>query len=250
MSGRPDLSVVIPTYNERDQVESIVNQILSACAARDVTAEVIIVDDNSPDGTGQRAEELARTRPVRVMHRASKLGLGSAVTEGIAAAAAEMVAVMDADLSHPPALVPVLYQVLKSRGFDMVVGSRYVSGGGTKAWSSGRLGLSRLACYVVRPLTPVRDAMSGFFVIRRDLAAGIPSSFRGFKIGMELLVRSRPRSVAEVPYVFVGRAGGKSKMTFGEFIRSLRQLVTLYGLTLREPRRRPRYQIITGEHSA
>src|SRR5260370_21296727 len=112
MSERPELSVVIPTYNERDQIESIVNQILSACAARAVKAEVVIVDDNSPDGTGQRAEELARTRPVHVIHRASKLGLGSAVTEGIAAAAAEIVAVMDADLSHPPERRPVLYEVL------------------------------------------------------------------------------------------------------------------------------------------
>jgi len=249
MTERPDLSVVIPTYNERDQVASLVDQLFASCAMHGVSAEVIIVDDNSPDGTGDFAERLARTLAMRVIHRPSKLGLGSAVIDGIGAAAGDIVCVMDADLSHPPALVPALYAVLKSRDVDMVVASRYVAGGGTRSWPARRRRLSRLACCAVRPLTPVHDAMSGFFLVRRDLFCAVPRSFRGFKIGLELLVRSSPRSVAEIPYVFVGRVAGSSKMTVGELIRSLWQLLALYRFSCREPRRRPHHQVIVCEHA-
>lgn len=228
LRARPDLTIVVPTYNERERLDALVEQIFASCARGALNAEVIVVDDNSPDGTGACADAWARHSPVRVIHRSSKLGLGSAVLAGFAAADSDIVGVMDADLSHPPALIPTLYSTLKTTNLDMVVASRYVAGGGTRLWSAGRTLLSRLGCWVSRPLTPVRDAMSGFFLIRRDRAIDIRSGTRGFKIGLELLVRAHLQHVAEVGYVFVGRTAGRSKMTWGEAVRFLRQLMALY----------------------
>jgi dolichol-phosphate mannosyltransferase len=245
--SRPDLAIVIPTYNEREGIEAVVSEVLDACAAHAITAEIIVVDDNSPDGTGGHVEEMGRTRAVRVIHRPGKLGLGSAVLDGFAAATAEIVGALDADLSHPPRLVPVLYEILKTRDVDMVVGSRYVEGGGTKEWSLGRFLLSRAGCLASRPLTPVRDPMSGFFVIRREYAVNMRTSLRGFKIALELLVKSEARSVVEMGYVFAGRDAGGSKMSVGEAWRFALQLVGLYGFTLRGSRRRPRHQIVASD---
>jgi dolichol-phosphate mannosyltransferase len=245
MPASPELSVVIPTYNERDRIETLVRQIFDACGARSITAEIIVVDDNSPDGTGAIADGLAASLPVRVIHRAGKLGLGSAVLDGFRAAGSSVVGVMDADLSHPAQLVPTLYETLRSRNLDIVVGSRYVDGGGTRDWPASRQLLSRMGCLATRMLTPVRDAMSGFFLIRRELALGVPTSLKGFKIGLELLVKSDATSVAEVGYVFVDRKAGGSKMGARETVRFAWQLIDLYGFALRGARRWPQHQVVT-----
>ena len=203
--------------------------------------EVIIVDDNSPDGTGLVADELARDRRITVIHRPGRMGLGTAVLDGFAAATGDIVAIMDADLSHPPELLVSLCETLEQAGTDICVGSRYVAGGGTASWSRWRLLLSKVACWLARPLTPVRDATSGFLVARRESMQGIGDGTRGFKIGLELLVRAAPVAVSEVPYVFVGRAAGKSKMSALEGLRYLRQLATLYlrDVSARRPVPRP-----------
>ena len=231
-ASRVDLTMVVPTYNERDRLGSLLERIFTACASRDVCAQVIIVDDNSPDGTGQLADEWARRGGVRVIHRPSKLGLGSAVLSGFAIAETDVVGAMDADLSHPPEVIPQLYTALKSGDLDMVVASRYAPHGGTQAWPIGRFVLSRLGCALSRPLTPVRDAMSGFFLLRSDCVQGFRTSASGFKIGLELLVRAHPRRVAEVGYVFAGREAGQSKMTLREGLGFLRQLERLYAYAL------------------
>ena len=150
------------------------------------------------------------------MHRAGKLGLGTAVIEGFAAATAPIVGVIDADMSHPPALLPRMLAAMQAASADVIVGSRYIPGGGTRNWETSRLLMSRAACLMARGLTPVRDATSGFFLIRRDLAQGVRISAGGFKICLELLVRGRPGSVLEVPYVFEGRTAGESKMNLKE----------------------------------
>jgi len=240
---RPALTIVVPTYNERDRLDTLVEQVLTACARDAINAEVIIVDDNSPDGTGACADAWSLHSPVRVIHRTGKQGLGTAVLEGFAAADSDIVGVMDADLSHPPALIPTLYSALEGTALDMVVASRYVSGGGAREWSAGRAVLSRLGCWLSRPLTPVRDAMSGFFLIRRTRAAEVRAGTRGFKIGLELLVRAPLRGVAEVGYVFVGRVAGQSKMTWAEALCFVQQLARLY---LRESTRpRPSHVVLT-----
>jgi dolichol-phosphate mannosyltransferase len=245
MPEAPELSIVIPTYNERDRIETLVRQIVDACRARGVSVEAIIVDDNSPDGTGDIADGLAASLPVKVIHRTGKLGLGSAVLEGFRSAHGDVVGVIDADLSHPPQLVPTLYETLRSRNLDIVVGSRYVHGGGTRDWPIRRRLLSQAGCLATRLLTPVRDAMSGFFLMRRSLALNVPTSLKGFKIGLELLVKSGAASVAEVGYVFVDREAGGSKMGMREALRFAQQLVELYAFTLRGSHRRPRHQVVT-----
>jgi len=238
-AARAALTIVIPTYNERDRLGLLLERIFDACERGDLGVEVIIVDDNSADGTGAVADEWARRRPVRVIHRAGKLGLGSAVLDGFAAARTEIVGVMDGDLSHPPELLPRLFRTMQEGQFDLTVASRYVAGGGTADFPVGRWLLSRAGCWLARPLTPVRDAMSGFFLIRRSHLDGFRTTVSGFKIGLELFVRSQPQRLAEVGYVFAARTLGESKMSVGEGMGFLRQLRGLYRDAFTAPVRRP-----------
>lgn len=235
---------MVPTYNERDRLGELVRAIFDAYDAAGIDGELVIVDDNSPDGTGALADELALKWPIRVLHRAGKLGLGTAVVEGFAAAAAEIVGVIDADLSHPPALVPRMLRAMEQEGADMVIGSRYIPGGGTSHWEQSRVFMSKAACLLARGLTPVRDATSGFFLMRRDHARGVTISAGGFKICLELLIRSEPALVIEVPYVFKGRTVGESKMNLKEAAGYLVQLRDLHSYRRKRGLARPRHRIV------
>ena len=218
------LALVVPTYNESDRLPELVRAIFNVYAAAGLDGELVIVDDKSPDGTGKLADELALRYPIRVIHRPGKLGLGTAVIDGFAASEAEIVGVIDADLSHPPDLVPRMLRAMQDARADFVIGSRYVAGGGTKNWELSRVLMSKFACQLARGLTPVKDVTSGFFLIRRELARGVAISAGGFKICLELLIRSAPARVIEVPYVFTGRTAGKSKMNLAEAMGYLKQL--------------------------
>ena len=228
----PQLSIVVPTYNERTRIAELVAAVFGVFAAEQLDGELLIVDDNSPDGTGAIVDGLApqyRGR-LQVVHRAGKLGLGTAVMAGFLAARAPIVGVMDADFSHPPDVLPALYRVQRELGVDAVVGSRYIPGGRVENWPVVRQLLSKLACVMAWPLTPVRDATSGFFLIRREVVEGVTIAAGGFKICLELLMRSPVCSVAEVPYVFTDRTIGQSKMTAREAMGYLTQLRQLYGV--------------------
>ena len=240
----PALALVVPTYNERDRLPELVRAIFAAYQSAGIAGELVIVDDNSPDGTGAVADELARSFPVRVLHRAGKLGLGTAVVEGFAAADAQVVGVIDADLSHPPELVPRMVSVMQAEQADMVIGSRYIPGGGTSHWEMSRVLMSKFACVLARGLTPVRDATSGFFLMHRERARDLTISAGGFKICLELLIRSEPRLVVEVPYVFTGRTVGESKMNLKEATGYLRQLMDLHALRRERHLSRPVHKII------
>jgi len=234
---------VVPTYNERDRLPELVRAIFAAYDSAGIYGQLVIVDDNSPDGTGKVADDLARDLPILVVHRAGKLGLGTAVVEGFTAAEAEIVGVIDADLSHPPELVPRMLAVMQAERADMIIGSRYIPGGGTANWELSRVLMSKFACLIARGLTPVRDATSGFFLMRREHARGVTISAGGFKICLELLIRSEPSLVIEVPYVFTGRTVGESKMNLKEAMGYLRQLRDLYAYRrtrhLSKPAHRP-----------
>ena len=236
----PTLALVVPTYNERDRLPELVRAIFAAYDSAGIAGELVIVDDNSPDGTGEVADRLALEWPIRVVHRAGKLGLGTAVIEGFSAAAAEIVGVIDADLSHPAALVPRMLKLMHEEKADMVIGSRYIPGGGTANWEMSRVVMSKFACLMAWGLTPVKDATSGFFLIRRDRARGVTISAGGFKICLELLIRTEPRLVVEVPYVFKGRTVGESKMNLKEATGYLQQLRDLHAY--RRARRLPQPQ--------
>jgi dolichol-phosphate mannosyltransferase len=247
------LSIVVPTYNERDRVAVLVAGLFAAYEAEHLDGELIIVDDNSPDGTGRVADELAATWPrLKVVHRAGKLGLGTAVIAGFDAASAPVVGVIDADMSHPPTILPRMFAVMRETNADVVIGSRYVEGGGTRNWPLSRLLMSRGACLLAVGLTPVRDATSGLFLVRRDLARGVRIKAGGFKICLELLVRGRPSSVVEVPYVFENRTAGESKMNLKEALGYLVQLRDLHAFKRSQPPLRQAYRSISAQrlHSA
>jgi len=236
------LSIVVPTYNERERLPDVVRTVFAVYAAEGLDGELIIVDDGSPDGTGDLADELARARRITVIHRAGKLGLGTAVVEGFRAAHAPIVGVIDADMSHPPSVLPRMLAAMQQTGADLVVGSRYIPGGGTRNWPLRRLLMSKFACLMARGLTPVRDATSGLFLIRRSLARDVQISAGGFKICLELLVRGRPASVVEVPYVFENRTAGESKMNVAEAMGYFAQLRDLHRFKRAHPPLQQRYQ--------
>lgn len=246
MTDACDVSIVVPTYNERERLEDLVTAVAGVFADHRIRGEIVVVDDNSPDGTGAIADGLTGRFPLQVVHRSGKLGLGSAVIEGFGRARAPVLGVMDADLSHPPSILPGMLAALQALDVDAVVGSRYIPGGGAKDWPFLRLAMSRFACVLARPLTPVRDATSGLFVARRAAIEGVRISAAGFKICLELLMRSRIASVAEVPYVFADRAAGESKMTTREAMGYFVQLRDLYALSFAKGRKpRARYRRVS-----
>jgi dolichol-phosphate mannosyltransferase len=244
------LAIVVPTYNERDRLTDLVERIFASYAAEGIDGEIVIVDDNSPDGTGALADELASRHRIMVVHRVGKMGLGTAVIEGFAAASAPIVGVIDADLSHPPDMLPRMLAVMQSTTADVVIGSRYIPGGGTRGWGLGRLLMSRFACLLARTVTPIRDATSGFFLMRRTLTRDVRISAGGFKICLELLVRGQPASIIEVPYVFVGRTAGESKMNLKEALGYLKQLMQLRQFVSQQPKLTQSYRRLSPEELA
>jgi dolichol-phosphate mannosyltransferase len=218
------LSVVVPTYNEAGSVPKLAERLHAALGARDW--ELVIVDDGSPDGTADIAAALAPRIPTNVVRRAGKGGLASAVIAGFAATRGDILVVMDADLSHPPELVPALLSAIED-GADLAVGSRYVAGGGVEDWPIKRQIVSRVACLMGSALVPVRDATSGFFALRRSVIDGVTLNPIGFKIGFEVIARGRYRSVVEVPYTFRDRELGASKFgrrEVGQYVVQLGQI--------------------------
>jgi dolichol-phosphate mannosyltransferase len=239
-SSPAELTVVIPTYNERDRLAELVTRLFAAADAARVGLELVVVDDNSPDGTGQIADELSQKYRVRVVHRAGKLGLGTAVVAGFNVASADIIGVMDADFSHPPELVPVLLRAFRETGADVVVASRYIRGGSTPNWPFKRKLMSRFACLLARPLSPIRDAASGFFLIRHSIAKQVTIKAGGFKICLELIVRGWPTKLVELPYRFDDRELGESKMSTREaagYLFQLKDLMLLRWSKLGRPKR-------------
>jgi dolichol-phosphate mannosyltransferase len=220
-------SVVIPTYNERENLKTLVERILSAA-----DVEVVVVDDASPDGTGDLADQLASTYGIRVVHRSGKLGLASAMLEGLMTATGDILGVMDADFSHPPELIPKLIEPIVKGDADIVFASRYVKGGGVEDWPMIRQITSNGARLLARPLTGVRDCMSGYFFMRKEVIEGVKLETVGFKLGLEILVKGRYKKVVEVPFTFRDRAGGTSKLNGREYVNYLRHLIRLYGYRL------------------
>ncbi len=222
------LSIILPTYNERDALEPCLRAIFTAVDPLQIEIEAVVVDDNSPDGTGEVADQLQSRFPLTVIHRPTKLGLGSAIMAGFSAARFPLLVAMDADLSHPPASLPQLYSALSQAGYDFVVMSRYAPGGRIEGWPLLRRLSSRIACGLARSLTSVRDPVSGFFGLHRRVLEGFALSPEcGFKICLDLLVKGRYARIHEIPYTFVGRKMGRSKLTLGEVVLYLRQVQTL-----------------------
>ncbi|MET7761621.1 glycosyltransferase family 2 protein [Streptomyces sp. NPDC005336] len=235
----PAVSLVIPTFNEADNIEALLARITAAVP--DGTPYDVLFVDDSTDRTPEVIAEAARhcPVPVSVHHRArADGGLGGAVVEGIARTTAPWIVVMDADLQHPPELVPELVAAGVQAGAELVVASRYTAGGSRRGLAGRyRQAVSRTSTTVAKALFPralrgISDPMSGFFAIRREAVArtaaqGAGPRPLGYKILLELAVRCRPRGVSEVPFDFGERYAGESKSTLREGLRFLRHLAYL-----------------------
>ena len=224
----PVLSVVVPTYNERDSLPPLVSRLAEACRA--LAVELVIVDDASPDGTGLVADALANSgsMPIAVIHRSGKAGLASAVLAGAHAARGMVISVMDSDLSHPPELLPPLLEAIQ-RGADIAVASRYIRGGGVDRWPWPRRLVSRVATVAAQIGLglQVRDPLSGFFAVRREMLTEGGYQGLGYKLLVEILARHPQARVAEIPYRFVDRRQGRSKLGVGEIAAFIRLLAML-----------------------
>jgi dolichol-phosphate mannosyltransferase len=236
---RADVSVIIPTYNEYQNILHLV-EVIKHKLPDGLFTEIIIVDDNSPDGTGklienhiQRNQLSSRGRliqhhedddnvmvksgnsVVKLIRRESKKGLASAVMHGIRSSTGQYILVMDADFSHPPEAVPVLITELMNDPDCIVIASRYTDGGSVAGWPFKRVLLSRLAAKIARhglKLRNIRDPISGFFAFPRHIIENIGISSSGYKLLLEILVKTKGAKVKEVPYAFTNRKLGESKL--------------------------------------
>jgi dolichol-phosphate mannosyltransferase len=212
----PEIAIVVPTLNERDNVSLLAQQIAGVLG--NTAYEILFVDDDSKDGTPDVVADLSRSDPrVRIIRRIGRRGLASAVIEGALASTAPFIVVMDADLQHDASILPAMLSELRSGKADVVVGSRYVEGGGVGEWSKGRERASRLATKAAHLLTRANltDPMSGYFAITRPAfeSAMRRTSNQGFKILLDLLSAApKPLRVVEIPYTFGQRLHGDSKL--------------------------------------
>lgn len=242
-----DLSVIVPTYNESENILHLLESIRKKIPPS-LSAEIIVVDDNSPDRTGELAERFSQTlekgnievqdsssterKPhggdsnsivsgqakfsVSVMHRDEKKGLVSAIMDGIKSSKGQYILVMDADFSHSPDVIPKMVKELSSPDVDIVVASRYVRGGSIIGWPFKRRliskGAVKLARYSLRLNKQITDPMSGFFALKRYIIDNVKIDSAGYKILLEILVKSSDANVKEIPYTFTNRKAGKSKL--------------------------------------
>jgi dolichol-phosphate mannosyltransferase len=212
-------SLVLPTYNEAANIERTVHSLEDVLSAAKLTDyEIVIVDDDSPDGTGALADSLAAASAgrVRSVRRKGERGLATAVVAGWKNTNAPVLAAMDADGQHPSEVIPRLLEALE-RGADVAVASRYTAGGDIPRWNVVRRLGSKFATLLVRLALPagvrhIRDPLSGCFALRREVIEGVELKPLGFKILLEVLIRGRVRRLEEVPYVFAPRGAGKSKL--------------------------------------
>ena len=228
-----NIAVIIPTLNEAGNIGELIPQIHAALKS-DYT--IVIVDDNSKDGTQDIVKGLSATYPIKLIARSGKLGLASAVIDGMNSQKTDAYIVMDADLSHPPELLVVIRNSLSD--YDLVVASRHVKGGGASNWPLKRKIISRGAIMLARPLTRVRDVTSGYFAIRRVCLEDVILTPLGYKIGLECFVKANWKSYIEIPFIFADRKSGSSKLGRGEFIAYVKHLRKLYAFSTKRHIRR------------
>jgi dolichol-phosphate mannosyltransferase len=245
-AGKRPLSIVLPTYNESQNIARMLDSIAETLPA-DTATEIIVVDDNSPDGTGDVANQHAKNignkkLHIEVISRPEKLGLSSAILAGVERAAGDIVVVMDGDFSHPPQTIPHMVEELQNPEFDIVIASRYVEGGSVIGWPFKRRLMSRGATKIAQVGLGigVKDPMSGFFAFKRRIIEGVKFDAIGYKMLLEILVKAKGARVKEVPYTFTNRRAGASKLDSSvmyDYFRAVWRLYR-YGKSLREKERR------------
>jgi len=238
-SGSPTLSVVVPTYNEAGNIGPLLAAIGEHLGRAGIAYEILVVDDDSPDGTWRRAGEAARGDPrVRVIRRMGERGLASAAVRGWSEAVGQVLALIDADFQHPPEILVDLARAVEA-GASLAVASRFVPESAAERRPLLRRATSDLGVRLIAWLLPgagrVRDPLSGCFAMRRDLVAGVPLAPRGYKILLEILARTGGGQVREVPFTFQHRREGRSKLTGRIYWEALRQLCHLRRAARRPP---------------
>jgi dolichol-phosphate mannosyltransferase len=226
-------SLIIPTYNERENLSALLTQITRALSvAYDGRYEIIIVDDDSPDGTGNEARRLNDQYPqLKVISRTAERGLATAVIRGWQQASGSVLGVIDADLQHPPMRLVDLLSAIE-RGADLAIASRYIEQGSTGDWGVIRRTLSNgagmlAACLLPEVVGHVKDPLSGYFVVRRTALEGVALHPQGYKILLEVLVRGRAKHVVEIPFDFALRQHGQTKATFKQGWEYILHLLSL-----------------------
>jgi dolichol-phosphate mannosyltransferase len=220
-----DLTVIIPTYCEEANIRKIIDEVDAVFRQNSLRGEILVVDDNSPDRTIALVNEIRETkRNVSLLVRTEDPGLSQSVADGFVHAQSDVFIVIDADLSHPPALIPVLYREILA-GSDIVVGSRYMKGGSIGKWPLMRRIISLVATFLGRLLFPdITDPVSGFFAVRRSVVAGAPLRPRGYKILLEVLGKGAWENAREIPFEFIDRATGESKLKGKTIVEYARQV--------------------------
>jgi dolichol-phosphate mannosyltransferase len=238
-------SIVIPTYNESGNILRLISEIEKNLPTNDFT-EIIVVDDNSPDGTGKLVEDYitkegikakeknsshTKNHILKVVHRTGKEGLIPAILDGVRQSSGTNVLIMDADFSHPPEVIPKIMSELKRNPNSIVIGSRYIEGGKVVGWPARRKILSKGASTLARlglNVKTVKDPMSGLFALPRELIQNISIATKGYKILLEILVKNKEIPVIEVPYTFTDRQSGKSKMSYNVIVNYAEAIWQLY----------------------
>jgi dolichol-phosphate mannosyltransferase len=238
--NKAEVSIIIPTYNESENIIRVLKSI-GEHIPKDIATEAIVVDDNSPDGTGKVVEDYINDTQnetgytVGIIHRKAKSGLSSAILDGIQHSSGETVVVMDSDFSHPPKIIPQLVEEIKTSKYDIAIASRYTKGGEISGWSTKRKLISKTAKGIAKAGLGVNesDPMSGFFAFRRKILEGIKLDAIGYKMLLEILVKTKGAKVKEIPYTFTNRMYGSSKLdssTMFDYVKSVWKLYR-YGHT-------------------
>ncbi|HJX35109.1 MAG TPA: glycosyltransferase family 2 protein [Desulfatiglandales bacterium] len=221
------ISIILPPYNEIDNINIIIQKIAEVLDREGIKWEIIVVDDNSPDGTASAAEGFSEKYPVKVCVRKTDRGLSKAVIRGFNLAKGDICLVMDADLSHPVEKIPDMVKPIILNECDATVGSRNIQGGGCEEWPLLRRIASKIAGYMAKGITTLSDPTSGFMAIRKSILDNIDIDPLGWKIVLEVTVKAQPR-IKEIPILFSERKKGKSKLGIKAQIDYLHHLWRLY----------------------
>ena len=228
------VSIILPTYNESQNIIHVIESI-EKHLPKNFKSETIVVDDNSPDGTGKIVDEYLNFKKIAnntidIIHRTTKSGLASAILKGIQHATGDIIIVMDSDLSHPPQIIPKMLDSLKKYHSDIVIASRYVKGGGIEKWTLKRKLMSKVATKIAKLSLGVsaKDPMSGFFMFKKNLLHDLKFDGIGYKLLLEILVKTKGAKISEVPYTFTNRKFGTSKLDSSTIIDYFKSVSKLY----------------------
>jgi len=229
------ISIIIPTYKEKESITKLFDRTLKILKDNKINFEIVVVDDDSRDGTVEVVNKYSKNYPVKIIVRKKERGLASACVEGFKSASGDVILVMDADLQHPPEKIPEFISALE-KGSEIAIGSRYVEGGGLGKWSISRKIVSRgattLANIFFGEIKNIKDKESGFFAFKKDVIKNVKLKPKGYKILLELLVLGKYKKVQEIGYEFGKRYAGESKLgvrTIFSYLSHLTRLLWVSG---------------------